>query len=169
VEVVPVTPDAVTVVGPIPARMVGAGRSTAQRFGFEFEFELLELANGAERGTLTLQATRSRGRADARRGDKFVLTGLDEIVFTDEPGIEAPERLRVTVDTAAFTGVGDWNGQSGYTFEARASDAGTPGAGRDLFSLTIRSPEGRTVVALSGPISEGNIELLRPRSRRLRH
>jgi hypothetical protein len=46
----------------------------------------------------------------------------------------------------------------GYTFEARASDEGEPGRGRDRFAITIRDSLGIVVADVDGVLSDGNIQ-----------
>ena len=75
-------------------------------------------------------------------------------------------RPKPTVDTAVFSGEGLWNGAAGYTFEARASDEGEPGRGRDTFAITIRDVNGQMVADVRGPLAAGNIQSHRLRDRR---
>jgi hypothetical protein len=67
------------------------------------------------------------------------------------------------MDTVEFSGTGSWKGQPGYTFEARSSDAGEPGRGRDSFAVTIKDPQGTTVASASGLLARGNIQSARAR------
>ena len=60
-----------------------------------------------------------------------------------------------------FSGRGRWNGQSGYTFVVEAADNGEPGAGRDLFGVIVRGPQGNVAVQIGGTLNAGNIEKVR--------
>jgi hypothetical protein len=72
-------------------------------------------------------------------------------------------RQQPTVDTVAFDGTGRWNGHSGYTFDATATDAGEPGHGRDSFTITIRDASGQIVESVSGVLVSGNVQSNRVR------
>jgi hypothetical protein len=67
------------------------------------------------------------------------------------------------VDTVTFSGTGLWNRRPGYTFDARATDAGEPGRGRDVFAITVRDAGGHVVASVNATISSGNVESLRIR------
>jgi hypothetical protein len=57
-----------------------------------------------------------------------------------------------------FAGSGSWNGKTGFTFEARATDGGEPGRNRDTFTLTVKDSRGTVVLSISGRIDDGNIQ-----------
>jgi hypothetical protein len=162
--------------------MQGEGTTVAAGRIYAFDFQVIELPTGVDRGGLRLDITRPDGgrgnnghknNDDGNRGqekddrngsrDRFVTTRLDSIVFT--AGAASGPGRRPALDRAAFTGVGRWNGTPGYTFTAQAVDAGEPRAGRDLFAITIRDPRGVIVATVSGPISTGDIESSRLRIR----
>ena len=58
-----------------------------------------------------------------------------------------------------FSGVGLWNGATGYRYEITAADRGEPG--RDTFSVKVFSPAGVLVESVSGVLRNGNIQALR--------
>ena len=61
-------------------------------------------------------------------------------------------------NTASFSGDGDWNGASGYTYEVTFVDNGTPGR-EDTISFVIRDSAGVTVFRSGGPqkLKTGNV------------
>jgi hypothetical protein len=84
-----------------------------------------------------------------------VATTFDAIDFRDDDDIE-PGQPRAIVDTVSLSGKGKWNGRSGYTFEARATDAGEPGPGRDRLRITIKDSHGKVVAKVDGKIVKSN-------------
>ena len=48
--------------------------------------------------------------------------------------------------------------QTGYTFDAVATDAGDPGKGRDRFALTIRDAANHIVATVNALLTGGNID-----------
>jgi hypothetical protein len=82
------------------------------------------------------------------------------VTFFDVPGVSPGTLPRSGIDTVAFTGAGWWNGRSGYTFEAQATDGGEPGRGHDVFAITIRDAGGRIVAAVGATITSGNVQSL---------
>ena len=60
--------------------------------------------------------------------------------------------------SVAFSGSGLWNGKSGFTFEAQATDRGDPGRGRDTFMIVIKDSRGAIVMKVNATIDEGNIQ-----------
>ena len=102
-------------------------------------------------------------RDGQRRSNRFVATAISSVSFSDDPAITPGRKSKVAVDTVVFSGTGRWNGVVGHSFEARATDAGEPGRGRDTFALTIRSPAGVVVATVAGTLSKGNIQSLRAR------
>lgn len=67
--------------------------------------------------------------------------------------------------SVTFSGAGSWNGKSGFTFEAQATDRGEPGRGRDTFMLTVKDSRGVIVLKVNATLDEGNIQST-PASRR---
>ena len=84
--------------------------------------------------------------------------GVQSLAVGDLP---APHQPATGIDTVLFTGVGRWNGASGYTFEARATDAGEPGRGHDRFAITIRDATGQIVASVDDVLDIGNVDSLR--------
>ena len=120
--------------------MLGIGQiSGASRVTFTFFAR--QAPTGAERGWVTLAASRPRGLPNT-----FVAAGFDEVVF---------------LGTAVrFTGTGWWNGHAGHTVLVESSDNGEPGTGRDTFAVTVRNPQGAIVLQASGLLSAGNVDKL---------
>ena len=67
--------------------------------------------------------------------------------------------------SVTFSGTGQWNGKSGFTFEAQAADHGEPGRGRDTLALVVKDNRGVVVMTVSATIDDGNIQSI-PSSRR---
>lgn len=147
-----------------PGRRHGHGHLDMGSERHHFEFQVLERPNGAERGRLEYRVNSRRARPDRGNGaNRFTSTAVTAVVFLDEPTITSGRRPDPSVDTVIFRGIGRWNGAPGYTFEARATDGGEPGRGRDSFMITITAPDGAIVATASGTLSGGNIQSLRLR------
>jgi hypothetical protein len=86
------------------------------------------------------------------------------VAFSDDPTIRSGKGRKPQVDTVRFSGVGEWNGQGGYTFEVLAADEGEPGRHRESVSLVIRDSSGTIVAQASGDLADGNV-----RSSRIGH
>jgi hypothetical protein len=161
---------AITVTPGLAGRMEGDGHIDQNGRRHRFEFHVRARANGEERGRLQYRVRPLRpGRNhddDDGHGpvNRFVSTQIPAIAFSDDPTVTPGKRKSPNVDTVVFRGAGRWNGASGYTFEARAVDAGEPGRGRDQFMITVRDPSGNVVSTVTGMLSGGNIQ-----SHRIRH
>src|SRR5262249_28438265 len=118
--------------------MAGVGQVNASS-RVTFVFFARQGATGAERGSVEVLASRPRGLPNT-----FVTQSLDQVVFLGT--------------SVRFSGGGNWNGQSGYTFVAEATDNGEPGAGHDTFSMTVRSPQGDVVLQAAGLLNAGNVQ-----------
>ena len=90
-----------------------------------------------ERGRLSYNVKTPKTKGHAERVDVFEATQVGPIAFWDNPAFQPGRGPKSTVDSAVFSGEGFWNGVPGYTFDARASDEGEPGPGRDTFAITI--------------------------------
>jgi len=149
----PATATVPLTVNTTPGRIAGNGSTDTSTLRYAFSFLVYEQASGVERGSLTLEVerlTRRRGRVG-----RFDSTHIEQVVFSKTP----PAAKNPAVTTATFIGLGLWNGEWGYSFTAEVTDAGAPGAKRDRFTITIRSPEDGAVVAtVSGPITAGEIQ-----------
>ncbi len=150
--------------------MKGDGYIDASGKRYEFNFNVQERTSGQERGHLELRVRdlrQGRERGDDKKGrevvNRFASTSITRVVFSDTPGIAPGRRSQPTVDTVEFAGTGRWNGKIGYSFEARATDAGEPGKGRDTFAITVKDQAGRVVATVSGNLSGGNIQSLKAR------
>jgi predicted extracellular nuclease len=106
-----------------------------------FTFFARQAATGAERGWLTVIASRPRALPNT-----LVVVGLDEVVFLGT--------------SVRFSGSGWWNGQPGYTFLAESSDNGEPGPGLDTFAVTVRNRQGALVLQTGGLLTAGNVDKL---------
>lgn len=90
--------------------------------------------------------------------DRFRATLLTRVYLFDTPDSAPGTTPPSGIDQAVVSGLGTWNGESGFTFEAVVVDAGEPGAGLDTMTLTIRRPDGSVVLRVSGRLTAGNIE-----------
>jgi hypothetical protein len=126
----------------IAGRMNGAGFVDAGEVRHHFTLQLEEHLLGVERGAFRTWTTSGSGRAQAR--ERFELSTLAALTFVD--------------GDAVFHGSGTWNGEAGFTLEARVTDAGEPAVGRDSIVLVIRNSSGTVVFAIDGRLSGGNIQ-----------
>lgn len=129
--------------GTIVGRMAGVGEVQAGGGQVSFFFDVRAAADLSQRGVLLVYVNDGSGRQGG-----FLAGRVTEVRFS-------------TAQTAVFSGVGWWNGVSGYTFEVTATDNGEPGPGHDTFSVVVRSPGGSVVEARAGTLSHGNIKALR--------
>jgi hypothetical protein len=161
----------VKVLVPPPGRMKGEGRLETGHKRFDYDLDVREDADGDDRGELEVWIRKlddddHHGDHDGDDDDdddddddhgenRFEATSFEEISFSDDDDID-PGQPRAVVDTVSMSGNGKWNGRSGYTFEAKATDAGEPGPGRDRFRITIRDSHGKVVAKADGKIVKGN-------------
>jgi hypothetical protein len=107
---------------------------------------------------------RAYGRDHRRSLRRFDATSIQQVVFSDNPAFTAarrPGERPPDVDTVEFEGTGTWNGRTGFTFRAVATDRGEPGRHHDTFSLEIRDAHGTIVASVSGELDGGNIQSTR--------
>jgi hypothetical protein len=100
---------------------------------------------------------------------RFEAIGVDDVVFSNDPDFSPSRRGPCAgrlVDSVTFTGRGEWNGKSGYTFEATATDQGEPGKAHDTFSFIVRDGKGSVVANVGGVLGGGNVESSRSRRAR---
>lgn len=100
-------------------------------------------------------ATGTNGKA---RPDRFRATLLTRVYLFDTPDSAPGTTPPSGIDQAVVSGLGTWNGESGFTFEAVVVDAGEPGTGLDTIALTIRRPDGSVVSRVSGRLTAGNVD-----------
>ena len=104
---------------------------------------------------------RSYGRRRCNPVKSFQSTSIDTVIFIDDPSFTPGRSFwdrKPTSDTVQFSGTGTWNGRSGYTFDAIASDRGEPGGRRDTFAIIVKDTQGREVVRIDDTLSRGNIQ-----------
>ncbi len=133
---------ALVLVTPDPdGRLYGEGRLDERDVEHRFEFRAFDRKSD-ERGRLnyTRQARRDR--------DRFEATEITAISFSDDPAL----------DSVIMTGLGTWNGESGYSFVMRAADAGEPGRGRDRFEIVVTAPNGSVMTRVGGTLDGGNVQ-----------
>ena len=142
-----------------PGRMIGDGNIEVGAVTHSFAFFVQERANGADASAITYRVKTSQPGRD--RDDRFDAVAVTGVTFFNVPGVSPGPQPPSGVDTVMFSGTGRWNRRSGYTFDARAIDAGEPGRGRDAFAITIRDGAGHIVAAVDATIVSGNIQSLR--------
>jgi hypothetical protein len=95
--------------------------------------------------------------------DRFVARSVGFVAFSDDPSYRPGRPRRPQVDTVLFSGVGMWNGASGYGYEVFAADQGEPGRHRESVRITIRDAAGVVVAHVDGVLSGGNVQSVRIR------
>jgi hypothetical protein len=150
-----------------PGEMRGDGFVRDDGAKYMFEFLARELASGAERARLSIRIDedgRRKAKKGKKRDDRFESRSVDDIVFSDDPGIRPGRQRRPQVDTVLFRGVGEWNGTGGYRYEVFAQDEGEPGRHRESIRVKIWNSAGQLVASFEGELDGGNIQ-----SGRIRH
>ncbi|HZT76131.1 MAG TPA: DNA/RNA non-specific endonuclease [Vicinamibacterales bacterium] len=143
----------------VPGRMIGDASIQSGTVTQTAVFGVQEGASGADLGAL-LYTVRTSQRGPGQL-DTFTSTTVTNVAFFNVPGVSPGHKPASGVDTVSFSGVGRWNGRSGYSFDAVAVDAGEPGRGRDTFAITIRDASGHVVSTANATITDGNIQSLR--------
>lgn len=154
----------------VPGRMQGHGYLEADGLRHHFEFHARVNDAGEPSGRLRyhVQGRRHGGEEEGApaaaglRGGRFAAGAITAATFSDDPALSPGRRTRPLADAVVLGGTGSWNGAPGYRFEARATDAGEPGRGRDTFAVTIIAPDGTIVAAVTGTLAGGNIQSRRP-------
>lgn len=144
---------------PQTGRMIGIGQIAAGAVTHAFDFFVQEQASGADLSAISYRRTTNRPGPDLE--DRFDAIAITGVTFFNVPGVTPGTQPPSGVDTVMFAGRGRWNGRSGYTFEARATDAGEPGRGRDTFVIAIRDAAGAVVASVNATLTSGNVQSLR--------
>ncbi len=150
-----------------PGEMRGDGFVRDNNAKYMFEFRARESARGDERASIKIRIDedgRNWRRGWKKRDDRFESRTVDFIAFSDDPTIRPGRPRRAQIDTVLFSGIGEWNGQRNYRYEAFAQDAGEPGRHRETIRVKIFSPAGALVAEFEGDLDGGNIQ-----SSRIRH
>jgi len=144
----------------IEGKMRGDGRLESAGKTVDFDFHVAERKLGRERGWIELAIRTPKHGKKKPSTDRFESTGVDEIFFWDDPAFRPSrwKKSRPNADSVVFTGTGTWNGSRGYTFEARATDQGEPGRGRDRLAISIYAPNGAVVATVDDAIDHGNVQ-----------
>jgi hypothetical protein len=138
--------------------MLGVGQIAAGTVTHAFDFFVQEQSSGADLSAISYRRTTSRPGPDLE--DRFDAIAITGVSFFNLPNVSPGTLPPSGVDTVLFTGRGRWNGRTGYTFEARATDAGEPGRGRDTFAITVRDAAGAVVASVNATLTAGNIDSL---------
>ena len=139
----------------LQGRMHGAGSVGSGQQRVSFTFDAGESANQVDRGWLMVHVKDGAGRPRSFAGK------VDNVSFSNAEGYMPGQMPASGVDTVVFSGVGSWNGRSGYSFKVTASDRGEPGV-NDTFTLLVTSmTTGAVVESASGALRGGNIQSLR--------
>ncbi len=145
----------VSISQPLQGRMHGAGSVASGQQRVSFTFDAGESANEVDRGWLMMLVKDGAGRPRSYAGK------VDTVAFSNAEGYMPGQWPASGIDTVVFSGVGWWNGRSGYSFRVTASDRGEPGVNIDTFVLVVTSPTGEVVESASGVLRGGNIQSLR--------
>jgi hypothetical protein len=145
----------VSISQPLQGRMHGAGSVASGQQRVSFTFDAGESANEVDRGWLMMLVKDGAGRPRSYAGK------VDAVAFSNAEGYMPGQWPASGIDTVVFSGVGWWNGRSGYSFRVTASDRGEPGVNTDSFELVVTSPTGQVVESASGVLRGGNIQSLR--------
>ena len=146
---------------PIPGPPIADGSPKLIENGsvrHDFDFLVQERATTGDAGALLYRVKTNRAGRDQE--DRFEALAT-RAVFFNVGGVSPGPEPASGIDTVLFTGVGRWNGAGGYTFEARATDAGEPGRGHDRFAITIRDATGQIVASVDDVLDIGNVDSLR--------
>ena len=92
------------------------------------------------------------------RLDRFRATLLNTVYFFDAPDSAPGSQPASGIDQCVVSGLGTWNGETGFTFQLAVVDAGEPGKDADTIALTIRRPDGAVVAQVSGRLFDGNVD-----------
>jgi hypothetical protein len=167
-----VSTDSVTVTvaaPPLTGRMRGHGHVSASNARYQFAFDASRSTSGALKGGLELKVMRPRGVAakddDRTRQkpegsgthDRFTADTLTFVAFTNAPTAASATSRGDRPDTVLFAGTGEWNGESGYHFEARAITRAASGLSHGWFAVTVTAPDGRVVATVAGEVNGGQI------------
>lgn len=126
---------------------------------YDVHFKVAEKEVGVERGSLHIKISAPRSGNKKASANRFESTAITAIAFSDDPAFTSGKSKKAPiVDTVVFSGTGEWNGGTGYRFEARATDQGEPGPGRDRFAFTIYDPANAVVATIDAVIASGNIQ-----------
>jgi len=127
----------VTVVAADSGGKVTGGGHIGTCSGTTFGFVAMSMPNGSLKGELEMNG----------RGVRFHGSTVTSLVVPS------------TLLSASWTGAGEWNGHSGYTFSASVAVAQGTGYHRtpDTISVTIRDGAGHSVYSTSGALEGGNI------------
>jgi Lamin Tail Domain/HYR domain len=145
----------VSISQPLQGRMHGAGSVASGQQRVSFTFDAGESANEVDRGWLMMLVKDGAGRPRSYAGK------VDTVAFSNAEGYMQGQWPASGIDTVVFSGVGWWNGRSGYSFRVTASDRGEPGVNIDTFEIVVTSPTGEVVESASGVLRGGNIQSLR--------
>ena len=140
----------------VAGRMHGAGSVGSGQQRVSFTFDAGESANQVDRGWLMMLVKDGAGRPRSYAGK------VDNVSFSNAEGYMPGQSPSSGIDTVVFSGVGWWNGRSGYSFRVTASDRGEPGVNSDMFTIVVTSTTtGQVVESVSGVLRGGNIQSLR--------
>ena len=94
-------------------------------------------------------------KASGRGSNRFHLESLTFAACADNPAI-SEENPVAGFDTHSGSGTGRMNGVPGAMIDFQFSDAGEPGKGVDVATMSITPPGGGPAVVVSGFLDKGN-------------
>lgn len=139
-----------------PGHMWADGEIRTDGLRYQFAFDVYE-RDPRQRANFVFLV---RGAHEAE--GEFIATTTDFVAFSDDPTVRPGRSNRPQVDTVRFSGMGRWNGHSGYRYDVVGVDDGEPGR-RDTFHATITAPGGAVVAQVTGTLAGGNIQSQRLR------
>lgn len=160
-----------------PGEMTGQGFVRDDGAKYMFAFSARERASGSERARVSLRIDADGKKKDDKKGkkdsngqkghdrdDRFESRTVAFMAFSDDPSVRPGRPRRPQIDTVLFSGVGEWNGTTGYRYEVFAQDSGEGRRHRESIRMTVWSPSGTVVASFEGEVEGGNIQ-----SSRIRH
>jgi hypothetical protein len=124
--------------------MMGEGFVRIDDNKHDVRFVVSKDDNGVDHGDFEL---RRKNKQPKVADDRFMAGSFSRVRFGD--------------GTAVFAGNGEWNGRSGYRFEASAQDRGEGAGYRDSLKVTIFDGAGIVVVTFDHDLDGGNIQSVR--------
>jgi hypothetical protein len=132
------TQDAVVTVRAAAAKVTGGGWTSVSTGRTSFGFNAIPEAGGRWKGQFQLRSNNNKSKYHARSVSTLSSSG----------------------NSATWSGVGTWNGQTNYAYTISVVDNGSAGSKKgDKISITIKSPAGALVYTTGGSqvLKGGNI------------
>jgi len=128
----------------LQGRIFGNGRLMDGTTRYDVSIQAKERSSTGQLGHFNVKR-----HAPKEGADRFVSEAVTGIAFAASSGS--------LIDSVFYIGIGRWNGQAGYRFEAYAIDRGDPGSGRDEVGFAVFNQAGEIVATYRGLLTEFNI------------